>query len=70
MVLKILNMDEVLMGVVVLLTGMPMAGITAILAEEYRGDSQLAAQTIFVSTMLSIVTLPMIYYLLTISILL
>lgn len=69
MVLKILNMDETLMGVVVLLTGMPMAGTTAILAEKYHGNSQLAAQTIFVSTMLSIVTLPINYYLLTISIL-
>ncbi len=58
-VLKILHIDSVLTSVMVLLTGMPMATTTAILADKYDGDARLASQTIFVSTLLSIITIPL-----------
>ncbi len=57
-VLRLLQVDHVLTSVMVLLTGMPMASTTAILADKYGGDSRLASQTIFVSTLLSIITIP------------
>ncbi|MGN1267401.1 MAG: AEC family transporter [Dorea sp.] len=56
-VLRLLQLDEVLINVLVILTGTPMATTTAILADKYESDSKLASQTILVSTILSIFTL-------------
>lgn len=56
--LKLLHVDHVLCSVMVLLTAMPMASTTAILADKYDCDPGLASQTIFVSTLFSIATLP------------
>ncbi len=39
---------------------MPAAMITAMLAEKYGRDSDFASKLIFVSTLLSLVTLPLI----------
>lgn len=58
-ILNVLQLDTILINVTVLLTGMPMAGTTAILADKYGSDSRFASQVIFVSTLLSIATLPM-----------
>lgn len=57
-VMKLLHMDPILTGVIVLLAGMPAASLTAILAEKYGGDSILASKCVFVSTVISIFTLP------------
>lgn len=62
--LRGLQVDRMLADVTVLLTGMPMAGTTAILADKYGRNSEFASQTIFVSTLLSIVTLPLLSLLL------
>lgn len=58
-VLTILHVDGLVTNVTVLLTGMPMASTTAILADKYNYNSAFASQCIFVSTFLSIVTLPL-----------
>lgn len=42
----------------VILTGMPMGSTTAILAEKYGADSKFGSQCVFVSTLLSLVTVP------------
>lgn len=57
-VLRLFAVDSVLCSTMVLLSAMPMASTTAILADKYDCDPQIASQTIFVSTMMSIVTLP------------
>lgn len=62
LVLGMCKLDTTLIHVIVLLSAMPMAGTTAILAEKYNGDSKLAAQTIFVSTLLSVITLSLIVF--------
>jgi len=59
-VLFLLDIDPIVTGVAVLSAAMPAAVATAMLAEKYGCDSQFASKTIFVSTMLSIVTLPVI----------
>lgn len=59
-ILCTLHVDPLLTNVTVLLTAMPMAGTTAILADKYGCDSQFASQVIFESTLLSIVTLPIV----------
>lgn len=43
-----------------ILTAMPAAANTVIFAEQYNGDSILASKIVFVSTVLSIVTIPLI----------
>lgn len=49
-----------LLGVPVLLSAMPVAVNSAILAEEYKGNAELASQTVFISTLFSIFSIPII----------
>lgn len=57
-VLKLFSVDSVLRSTMVLLSAMPMASTTAILADKYDCNPEIASQAIFVSTLMSIVTLP------------
>lgn len=57
---RLLGIDLVLGNVAVLLSAMPMAATTAILADKYNYNGETASRSIFVSTLLSIVTLPVI----------
>lgn len=58
-VLKILNVDPVVTGVSVLLAGMPAGSNSVVLAAKYNGDEVFASQNIFVSTLFSMVTIPL-----------
>lgn len=60
MVLRIIGVDPVVTGVSVLSSAMPAATVTAMLSHKYGGDSAFASKLIFVSTLLSLVTLPII----------
>lgn len=55
---SLLHVDRVLAGSVILLTAMPAGSTTAILAAKYGGDAAFASRIIFVSTVLSLVTIP------------
>lgn len=57
---RLLGIDLILGNVAVLLSAMPMAATTAILADKYNYNGETASRSIFVSTLLSIVTLPVI----------
>lgn len=57
---RLLGIDLVLGNVAVLLSAMPMAATTAILADKYNYNGETASRSIFVSTLLSIATLPVI----------
>ena len=59
-VLFLLGADPIAKGVIVLASAMPAAVATAMLAEKYNADSGFASKIIFVSTALSIITLPII----------
>ncbi|MCI1931769.1 MAG: AEC family transporter [Clostridia bacterium] len=59
-ILKALSTNEVVTGVTVLLAGMPAGSNTAVLASKYNGDEAFASQNIFVSTLLSMATIPII----------
>lgn len=56
--------DSLVLGVVVLLTAMPAAANTAIFANEFDGDSALASEGVFLTTLISVLTIPLIVYLL------
>lgn len=65
-VLRLVGVDELLTDVTVLLTAMPMANTTAILADKYHYNSMFASQAILASTFLSMITLPLLSWLLTV----
>jgi len=56
--------DKLLLGVAVLLIAMPVAANSVLLSEEYRVDSTLASQGVFISTVLCLATIPLIEILL------
>lgn len=58
-VLRLLPIDPMVTGVCTLLSGMPAASLTAVLAAKYDQNYQFASQVVFVSTLLSMVTIPL-----------
>lgn len=63
-VLNFFLSDPLLIGVPTIIAAMPVAANTAILAQEYEANSVLASQLVFASTLLSIVSIPLLAYLL------
>lgn len=59
LVLKPFPLDPTLVNVCILMTGMPAGSTTSILADKYGGDAVFASQIIFVSTLCSILTIPL-----------
>jgi malate permease and related proteins len=57
------EISHVAKSVVVLQAGMPCMAIIVILARKYNSDDVLATENVFVTTLLSIVTLPFLYFL-------
>ena len=57
-VLRLLEVDALTMGVSVVLSGMPIGSTTAILAQKYGADAQFASKCVFISTLTSLVTVP------------
>jgi predicted permease len=58
----LLKADALVSGVCVILTGMPAGTTTAILAEKYDGDAMYASECIFFSIILSLFSIPAMYY--------
>lgn len=59
-ILKLLGTDSLVTGVIVLLSAMPAGSTTVMLAEKYDGNSAFASSCVFISTVLSLVTIPLI----------
>ncbi|NLT15917.1 MAG: AEC family transporter [Clostridiales bacterium] len=59
-VLRLIGIDPIVTGVAVLSSAMPAATMTAILSSKYGRDSAFASKLVFVSTLISLVTLPII----------
>ena len=55
-----MNLDEVAMGVAVIEMAMPVAVNGVMLCMEYDGDVDMMAQSIFVTTIFSMVTIPVV----------
>jgi predicted permease len=56
---RLFAIDPLITGVAVLLAGMPVGSTTAILAAKYGGDASFASQLVTISTVLSMVTIPL-----------
>ncbi len=59
MILKPFGLNSLLVNICVIMSGMPAGSTTSILADQYGGDSMFASQMTFVSTLFSIVTIPL-----------
>lgn len=58
----LLKLPYLVSAVSIVLAGMPAGTTTAILAEKYHANSKLAVKVIFVSTLFSLITLPLLCY--------
>lgn len=57
-ILRFLGTDPLTIGVSVVLTGMPIGSTTAILAQKYGADAHFASKCVFISTLTSLITVP------------
>ena len=60
---KFLGLDNVSLGISVLMTGMPAGATAAIFAARYNSDAPFATRCVVMSTLLSMITLPVWCYL-------
>lgn len=56
--------DELMLGVLVVMSAMPSAAQSAMFAIQYDGNEQIASAGVFVSTLLCVVTIPVLVWLL------
>lgn len=63
-VLKLLDTPEMVINVSALMTAMPAGSTAAVLSQQYGGDREFASETVFVTTFLSILSIPLISLLL------
>jgi hypothetical protein len=54
--------DALILGVLTILTAMPCAAVTTMLCEENGQDGKTAASYIFVTTLMSVVTIPLVAF--------
>lgn len=59
-ILKIFNFQANLLGVAVLLMAMPAAATAVPIAEQYHGDSLFTSRMVFITTLLSVLTIPLV----------
>ena len=56
--------DTLLRGVIVIMASMPVGSLTIMLSNEYGGNGEFVSQGLFLSTVLSVLTIPFISYVL------
>lgn len=59
-ILKMVCQDPLILGITLIMISMPVANTAVLFATEYGGDVSLAAKTVFMTTLLSIITIPLI----------
>jgi len=59
-VFRAFGVKDLLLGVIVACTAMPAAAATTIFAEKYNGNATFASQCVLVTTLLSVITIPLV----------
>lgn len=59
-ILSLIIADPLILGITLIMISMPVANSAVLFATQYDGDVTLAAKTVFMTTLLSIVTIPLI----------
>lgn len=65
LLLRLMGLDALVAGAIILQVAMPSLTVTTMLANEYHSDVKYAAEGVFVTTIFSLATLPTVYYLFT-----
>lgn len=60
--LKLFIQDEMMLGVCMVMVATPVASMTAMLAQQYEGDYELASRGVALTTILSVVTMPIVSF--------
>ncbi|MBU5334847.1 AEC family transporter [Intestinibacter bartlettii] len=63
-VLKFFIDDTIVLGVLVILIAMPVGSIAVMFCNQYEGNTNLASKSIFITTLASVFTIPILVYLL------
>lgn len=63
-VLKLIQADSLMLQISVVIEAMPVAVLSPILAQKYNSDEKLASKSVFITTMVSMITIPIIVILL------
>lgn len=63
---RVLGLEELVTEVCVVLAGMPAGSTTAILADKYGQDAEYASKCVFISTLLSLVTIPLLKFMMSV----
>jgi len=64
LIIKLLGVDAVLVGVCMIMLAAPVGSMTAMLAQQYDGDYELASKGVALSTILSVATMPFVFWVL------
>ena len=62
LVLSLFKLPKIIIGITIIIDAMPSAPNTAIFARRYDSDYSLASQGVFLTTLMSILTIPFIMY--------
>ena len=60
MILKIFIKDDILLRISMIMLATPAGSMTVMLAQQYDGDSGLAARGVVLTTLLSVITIPVV----------
>ena len=64
LVLKSFVTNELILGIIIVISAMPVGTITIMFCNEYEGNINLASKSIFITTLFSVVTIPVLVYML------
>lgn len=60
--LKVFITNEMLLGVCMVMIATPVASMTAMLSQQYDGDYELASKGVALTTILSVITMPLVSF--------
>lgn len=59
-ILKLMGVSGIILGTCVIIEAMPAASMVAVIADKYDSDRHFASQCVFITTLLSLITIPLI----------
>ncbi len=60
LLMRLLTDNETLLGIATMTAAMPVASMTVMLSNQYKGNTKLAAIGVFISTLVSVITIPIV----------
>lgn len=61
-ILKLIGVAEVVYGICILISAMPVAAMSTVFAERFSGNSAFASKSVFITTIISLITIPLIAF--------